>query len=167
MLERSYIEALQPSLEDFKRHLRITSDDLNETLEMYLLAALEAAEHHIGKVISASEFCYSGWFVRSFELAIPFRKIVKIEVDGKELTEEDYSIDKRTLLLSPEIKGESLLVTYQAGMVSVPFDIKAAILLSASKLFNNPVDSVESLPSVAKNLLRPYRSYGMNNGTDF
>lgn len=167
MLERSYLEALQPSLEDLKSHLRITSDDLDSTLEMYLRAAIESAEHHIGRIISPSEYTYSGWFVRAFELAAPFRKIVKIEVDGKQLAESDYRIDKRTLLLSPEITGESLLVTYQAGMTSVPFDIKAAILLSASKLFNNPVDSVESLPSVAKNLLRPYRSYGMNNGTDY
>lgn len=167
MLARSYLGAFQPSLEDLKRHLRITSDDLNETLEMYLRAAIESAEHHIGRTIAASEFCYSGWFVRSFELAAPFRKIVKIEVDGKVLTEPEYRIDKRTLLLSPEITGESLKVVYQAGMVSVPFDIKAAILLTASKLFNNPVDSVESLPSVAKNLLRPYRTYGgINNGAD-
>lgn len=167
MLERSYLGAFQPSLEDLKRHLRITSDDLDATLEMYLRAAIESAEHHIGRTIAASEYCYSGWFVRSFELAIPFKKIVKVEVDGKELTEQDYRIDKRTLLLSPNITGEELLVTYQAGMTTVPFDIKAAILLSASKLFNNPVDSVESLPSVAKNLLRPYRTYGgMSDGAD-
>ena len=167
MLERSYIGTFQPSLDDLKRHLRITSDDLNETLEMYLRAAIESAEHHIGRIIAMSEFEYSGWFVRSFELAAPFKEIVTVEVDGVKLTAQDYSVDMRTLLLSPEIQGESLKVVYKAGMTSVPFDIKAAILLSASKLFNNPVDSVESLPSVAKNLLRPYRSYGMNNGTDF
>ena len=85
-------------------------------------------------------------------------------MDGVQLTEDEYRIDRRTILLSPEVMGESLLVTYEAGMASVPFDMKAAILLSASKLFNNPVDSVESLPSVAKNLLRPYRSYGMDDG---
>ncbi len=167
MLERSYIGTFQPSLDDLKRHLRITSDDLDETLEMYLRAAIESAEHHIGRTISMSEFEYSGWFVRSFELAAPFKEIVTVEVDGVKLTSDSYKVDMRTLLLSPEIQGESLKVVYKAGMASVPFDIKAAILLSASKLFNNPVDSVESLPSVAKNLLRPYRSYGMNNGNDF
>ena len=166
MVERSYLEQFQPSLEDLKRHLRVTSDDLNETLEMYLRAAIESAEHHIGRIIAASEFCYSGWFVRSFDMLGPFREIVRVEVDGVELTKEEYKVDKRTLLLHPEITGESLLVVYKAGMTSVPFDIKAAILLSAAKLFNNPVDSVESLPSVAKNLLRPYRSWGIDNGTD-
>ena len=167
MLARSYLGAYQPSLEDLKRHLRVTSDDLNETLEMYLRAAIEAAEKHIGRIIAASEFCYSGWFVRSFEMKGPVKKLVRIEVDDRVLTENEYKIDKNSILISQDVQGESLLVVYRAGMVTVPFDIKAAIMLTAAKLFNNPVDSVESLPSVAKNLLRPYRTWGMNNGTDF
>ena len=163
MVERSYLGEYQPSLEDLKRHLRITSDDLDGTLEMYLRAAIESAEHHIGRTIALSEYTYSGWFTRSFEMQPPFRRVVRVEVDGVQLTEDEYRIDRRTILLSPEVMGESLLVTYEAGIASVPFDMKAAILLSASKLFSNPVDSVESLPSVAKNLLRPYRSYGMDD----
>lgn len=166
MVERSYLEQFQPSLEDIKRHLRVTSDDLNDTLELYLRAAIESAEHHIGKVIAVSEFSYSGWFVRSFDMLGPFRRVVSVVVDDKELTSDEYTIDRRTLIIHPEITGEALTVRYEAGHSQVPFDMKAAILLTAAKLFNNPVDSVESLPSVAKNLLRPYRTWGIDDGTD-
>lgn len=166
MVERSYLEQFQPSLEDIKRHLRVTSDDLNDTLELYLRAAIESAEKHIGKVIAVSEFTYSGWFVRAFDMLGPFRKVVSVAVDDRKLESDDYTIERRTLIIDPEITGERLTVIYEAGYSQVPFDMKAAILLTAAKLFNNPVDSVESLPSVAKNLLRPYRSWGIDDGID-
>lgn len=51
-------------------------------------------------------------------------------------------------------------VTYTAGMASVDPDIKAAILLHAAALFNNPVDSVEVLPKASTRLLDPYRTWG-------
>lgn len=165
MVERSYLDKFQPSLEDIKRHLRVTSDDLNENLEMYLRAAIESAEHHIGKIIAASIFTYEGWFVRSFDMLTPFRKVISVEVDGDVLSETDYKVDKRTIVISPDIKGDKIKVVYEAGLQTVPFDMKAAILLTAAKFFNNPVDSVESLPSVARNLLRPYRSWGMDDGS--
>ena len=163
MIQRSYIDEFQPSLDDLKRHLRITSNDLDETLEVYLLAAIESAEHLIGKIIALSEFTYTGWFVRSFDMKGPWRKVVKIEVDGVELSEADYTVDKKTILISQEIQGREMTVVYESGMSQVPFDMKAAIMLAAAKLFNNPADTVESLPSVAKNLLRPYRSYGIDD----
>ena len=53
--------------------------------------------------------------------------------------------------------GHEVEITYTAGMKEVPYDIQAAILLHASALFNNPVDSVETLPKASTNLLRPYR----------
>lgn len=165
MIERSYIDSQsQPSLEDLKRHLRITSGDLDETLKPYLLAAVDSAEHHIGKIIARSEFTYSGWFIRSFELKGPGIKIKSVEVDGRSLAEDDYTLNRRTLVIKTGIMGKEMTVSYEAGLVQVPYDISAAILLTAAKLFNNPADTVESLPSVAKNLLRPHRSWGIDDG---
>ena len=161
MVTRSYIDGFEPSLEDLKRHLRITSDDLDDTLIMYLQAAIESAEHHIGSIIARSEFVYDGWFVRSFDMKGPGCELKSIEVDGNLLEESDYKVNRCTVLISQDVNQcEKITVTYEAGMTQVPFDIKAAVLLIAAKLFNNPVDSVETLPSVAKNLLRPYRSWG-------
>lgn len=163
MIERSYIDAMiQPSLEDLKRHLRITSGDLDETLQPYLLAAIGSAEHHIGKIIARSEFTYSGWFIRSLELKGPDIMVKSVEVDGDALSEEEYTLSGRNLMISMDVNGRELKVVYESGMTFVDFDIKAAILLSAAKLFNNPMDTVETLPGVAKNLLRPYRSWGLD-----
>lgn len=163
MFERSYIDAyVQPSLEDLKRHLRITSGDLDETLQPYLLAAINSAEHHIGKIIARSEFTYSGFFIRSLDLRGPGIVVKSVEVDGKTLGIEDYELDGRTLLISTNVIGKEMQMVYESGMQFVDFDIKAAILLTAAKLFNNPVDTVEAMPSVAKNLLRPHRSFGID-----
>ena len=161
MVTRSYIDGFEHSLEDLKRHLRITSDDLDDTLKMYLQAAIESAEHHIGIVIARSEFVYDGWFVRSFDMKGPGCELKSVEVDGDPLEATAYTVSRCTVLVSQDVNQcEKMTVTYEAGMTQVPFDIKAAVLLIAAKLFNNPVDSVETLPSVAKNLLRPYRSWG-------
>lgn len=163
MFERSYIDAyIQPSLEDLKRHLRITSGDLDETLQPYLLAAINSAEHHIGKIIARSEFTYSGYFIRSLDLRGPGIVVKSVEVDGELLDNDGYELDGRTLLISPFALGKEMRVVYESGMQSVDFDIKAAILLTAAKLFNNPADTVEAMPSVAKNLLRPHRSFGID-----
>lgn len=163
MIQRSYIDEFQPSLDDLKRHLRITSNDLDETLEVYLRAAIESSEHLIGKIIALSEFTYTGWFVRLFDMKGPWRSVKSVEVDGVKLDEADYVIDKKTIIISSEITGREMTVVYESGMPQVPFDMKAAIMLAAARLFNNPADTVESLPSVAKNLLRPYRSYGLDD----
>ena len=128
---------------------------------MYLQAAIESAEHHIGSIIARSEFVYDGWFVRSFDMKGPGCELESVDVDGESLDEAEYTVNRNTLLISQDVTMcEKMTVTYVAGMTQVPFDIKAAVLLIAAKLFNNPVDSVETLPSVAKNLLRPYRSWG-------
>ena len=128
---------------------------------MYLLAAIESAEHHIGSIIARSEFVYDGWFVRSFDMKGPCCELKSIVVDGEALEKTDYTVSRCTVLISQNVNQcEKMTVTYEAGMTQVPFDIKAAVLLIAAKLFNNPVDSVETLPSVAKNLLRPYRNWG-------
>lgn len=160
MTERVYIEGYEPNIEDFKRHLRITSDDLDDTLMPYLLAAINVCEHHIGKVIAQSEFSYEGPFANSLPLQSPLHQdVLAVEVDGIPVS---YRVDGNKLY--PSVVGKGMRVVYSAGMIQVPFDIKAAVLLIAAKLFNNPMDSVEALPSVAKNLLAPYRSWGMNDG---
>ena len=57
--------------------------------------------------------------------------------------------------------GTTLSYTVAKGYTNAdcPADIKMAILLMAAKFFNNPVDSVENLPSASQALLHPYKLY--------
>lgn len=155
---RAYITpALQPSLADFKSHLRITSNDLDGELQVKLMAAVNAAENMIGQVIALSRFTVKG-MLKEYCLVLPSRPLVEVEavsLDGVPI--EDYTLSGRVICFPDEAIGSEVEVTYIAGMQEVPYDIRAAILLHASALFNNPVDSVETLPKASTNLLRPYR----------
>ena len=81
-----------------------------------------------------------------------------MEVDGEPL--EDWTWSLRDGLILPEgTEGNWVDITYAAGMSAVPNDIKQAIILRASALFNNPVDTVEVMTNASYNLLRRYRRW--------
>lgn len=50
--------------------------------------------------------------------------------------------------------GIDFTVDFKEG---VPYQIKAAILLTAGRLFENPTDGVDGLPTIAKNLIKDFR----------
>ena len=161
MTERTFVGmSANGLLQEFKRHIRMTSDDLDAELYAKLLAAVRHAEHHIGKVILRSEFVETVPFASSFTLKVPNPVVESLEVDGEETNGFDQ--DGKTLHVYGS--GTSMTVTYEAGYESIPWDMKAAILMHAASLFNNPTDSVEVLTKASQNLLRPYRSWGLNDG---
>ena len=161
MTERTFVSmSANGLLQEFKRHIRMTSDDLDAELYAKLLAAVRHAEHHIGKVILRSEFVETVPFASSFTLKVPNPVVESLEVDGEETNGFDQ--DGKTLHVYGS--GNSMTVTYEAGYESIPWDMKAAILMHAASLFNNPTDSVETLAKASQNLLRPYRSWGLDDG---
>lgn len=161
MTERTFVSmSANGLLQEFKRHIRMTSDDLDAELYAKLLAAVRHAEHHIGKVILRSEFVETVPFASSFILKVPNPVVESLEVDGEETNGFDQ--DGKTLHVYGS--GTSMTVTYEAGYESIPWDMKAAILMHAASLFNNPTDSVEVLTKASQNLLRPYRSWGFDDG---
>lgn len=161
MTERTFVSmSANGLLQEFKRHIRMTSDDLDAELYAKLLAAVRHAEHHIGKVILRSEFVETVPFASSFILEVPSPVVESLEVDGEETNGFDQ--DGKTLHVYGS--GTSMKVTYEAGYESIPWDMKAAILMHAASLFNNPTDSVETLAKASQNLLRPYRSWGLDDG---
>jgi hypothetical protein len=161
MTERTFVSmSANGLLQEFKRHIRMTSDDLDAELYAKLLAAVRHAEHHIGKVILRSEFVETVPFESSYILKVPNPVVESLEVDGEETNGFDQ--DGKTLHVYGS--GTSMTVTYEAGYESIPWDMKAAILMHAASLFNNPTDSVETLAKASQNLLRPYRSWGLDDG---
>lgn len=149
----------EPTLEEFKAHIRMTSYDLDTDLRLKLQAAIRSAEHYIGLVIAQSVFTYTGDYAKTITLEAPVTGVTGVEVDGVALSDGEWSLSGNVLTVLTE--GASMEVTYTAGMASVDPDIKAAILLHAAALFNNPVDSVEVLPKASTRLLDPYRTWGV------
>ena len=163
MTERTFVDmAANGLLQEFKRHIRMTSDDLDAELYQKMLAAVKHAEHHIGKVILRSEFVVDVPFSNTLTLKVPNPVVESLEVDGTEVT--GYGLDGRVLSVPQGVSGEQMTVTYEAGYECIPDDMKAAILMHAASLFNNPTDSVEVLTKASQNLLRPYRSWGLDDG---
>ena len=163
MTERNFVGMAETGLlQEFKRHIRMTSNDLDAELRAKLRAAVRHAEHHIGKVILRSEFIVTVPFASSLTLKAPNPVVESLEVDGTEVT--GYGLDGRVLSVPQGVSGEQMTVTYEAGYECIPDDMKAAILMHAASLFNNPTDSVEVLTKASQNLLRPYRSWGLDDG---
>ena len=163
MTERTFVSmAATELLQEFKSHIRMTSNDLDAELYAKLMAAVRHAEHHIGKVILRSEFVTTVPFASTLTLKAPGPVVESLEVDGVAVT--GWSLDGTTLYVPSTVTGTTMTVTYEAGYTCIPWDMKAAILMHGASLFNNPTDSVETLPKASQNLLRPYRSWGLDNG---
>ena len=158
MTTRTY-GAFEPTLAEFKSHIRLTTSDMDTDLQLKLQAAIRSAEHYIGQVIAQSVFTYTGDYVKTLTLEAPVIGVTGVKVDGVALSDGEWSLSGNVLTILTE--GASMEVTYTAGIASVDPDIKAAILLHAAALFNNPVDSVEVLPKASTRLLDPYRTWGV------
>lgn len=148
-------------LNKLKSHLRITSNDLDGELMSKLCAAIDSAEHFIGRVIPLSTITETLPFSSVVPLSRPLVSVDGIEVDGTSVDVDTCEVDvfTGTVTLPDDAEGKAVEVVYQAGMGQIPADIVSAILLIASSLFSNPMDSVETLPKASSKLLRPYRNY--------
>ena len=151
----------QGLLQHFRAHLRITGEDLDAELQQCMMAAIASAEHAIGSVILLSDVTLETSFAPSLTLRKPLIKVASVKVDDVTLEQDLYNTDGNVLTFDESVSGESVVVNYRAGFVPIPADMLAALMLHASSLFSNPLDSVETLPKASANLLRPYRSWGL------
>ena len=144
------------TLEDVKKHLRITGDEFDDNLRGLLEAATDAAENFTGLKLRDESYSVICDYSREIATGLFPVRSVEVKVDGK--TVEGVTVNGSKMLL-PVLPGATVEMTVQTGYSLLPYAIRAAILLMTGKLFDNPSDSVENLPKASTNLLKHYRRW--------
>lgn len=151
------VRSLLPML---KRNLRLTGDDQDAVLVEKLLAALADSGHYIGGPCVATDMVATGTIpssgIQTVVLRGPVLSLASVVLGGEDVT-ENCTMDGNSLSLPSADAGTALTVTYRAGWCPIPPDMAAAVILRASSLYSNPLDSVETLTKASSNLLRHYR----------
>lgn len=144
------------TLEQLKNHLHMFTDAFDSDLELKLKAAVAKAENFINSRIWPGVLTESVPFDNTVTIKEPTAQVTSVTVDGN-------SVNFTAINGVIQVDGTGKLLQYTAMVgypaEDCPADIQMAILMIAAKMFNNPVDSVENLPSVSQNLLHPYRNY--------
>ena len=155
-MEQTMTNDLPVTLKELKDHLHITSDDFDTSLQNDLNAAIAAAQAFTSIDIRQRVVPVSVPFVKTITCPENAR-IENMMVDGKEI---DYQIVNNIIYVGVD-SGERISYSVVYGYTSdnCPEDIKMAILLTAARYFNNPVDSVEQLPKASTALLRTHKRY--------
>ena len=132
------------------------TDDFDWDLDMKIRAAVAKAESFINSRIWRCVITESVPFSNSIAVSDPTAQVNEVKVDGVPV---NFTFRKGVIQVDGQ--GEELEYTITAGYTEedCPVDIQMAILMIAAKFFNNPVDSIENLPSASQNLLHPYRNY--------
>lgn len=155
------VECLEPgvspvTLEEAKKHLRVTGDEFDDSILGMVEAATSAAENITGLKFRKGTYKVISEFSRVIPIGIMPISSLTVKVDGNVI--EGADVEGSRVLL-PDLQGETVEMTIQTGYNLLPYDIRAAILLMMGKLFDNPSDSVENLPKASTNLLKHYRRW--------
>ena len=98
-------------LEQFKRHMRVTGNELDAELMQKLLAATSSAEHHIGKVIIPSELEVT-YIIKEAAVVLraPVIGVESVELDGVILDADRYMLRGQVLSVPGALAGQALSV---------------------------------------------------------
>lgn len=155
------VECLEPgvspvTLDEAKKHLRVTGDEFDDSIWGMVEAATSTAENITGLKFRKGTYKVTSEYLRVIRTELMPILSAEVRVDGKIV--EGVDVEGSRIIL-PDMKGETVEITIQTGYKILPYDIRAAILLMAGKLFDNPSDSVENLPKASTNLLKHYRRW--------
>lgn len=173
---------LAADLDMFKTHLKGVDDSEEDLAKMYLTAAAKNLETQYGlALISRNGSALFGSLPNTGQcLLLPLAPVSAVlavswntvdapatwtTVDAsKYALETDRHAAKVHVLKSWEVTGTmhrikvEFTAGYGASYVAVPEDIRVAMQLLATDLYENRADSVKQLPTAVEYLMRPYRS---------
>lgn len=155
------VECLEPgispvTLDEAKKHLRVTGDEFDDNILGMVEAATSAAENITGLKFREGTYKVTSEFCRVIRAGLMPIRSFEVKVDG--VVVDGVEVEGSKIIL-PDVQGETVEISVQTGYDKLPHDIRAAILLMTGKLFENPSDSVENLPKASTNLLKHYRRW--------
>lgn len=158
IIRRTKIGTTPVTVEEAKQHLRLAGDTFDSILTGYIEAAVDHAENVTGLVLrDGSQYEVVDEYSETVRTGILPIRSVRVEVDSTPT--DEYTVEGSAVLLPADPTARIAEVEVETGFDRFPDGIKAAILLIVGKLFANPADGVENLPSASTNLLRNYRRW--------
>lgn len=157
-MERTPIKHHIVELRDLKANLRLENEVeyFDQDLLPKLRAAIAHAGSYLGRDLSVCErlsFSYGG-NPEPIELD-PAMIIRSVTVAGQKLAWEDWAVYKDRLVL-PADTAEGAEVVVETRYRD---DVRVAILMHASYMWEHPQDTVETLDKASAKLLAQYRYY--------
>lgn len=155
------------ALDEAKTQCRLLSSNTRDDdyIGALILSAAASAQEYLHWMVSTgvvTQYASDGGVIKLYGRYIT--EITEVLVDGETLAEEDYSYNPITDEIT--VVGTEVFVTYSCGAstADLPKNVKCAMLMLISTMYNNREDfitglSVEAMPLTSKKLLGLSREY--------
>lgn len=161
---------LPVSLQELKDHLRITHDSQDTLLMAYLKAAINSVEQFTGLTLAQTTFTtyHPAFDYNTAVKKYPLNEIVSVKyynasnvlTDFTDFTSDLISVPGGIVLTSLPAtydRSDAVTIEVKAGYRIIPDAVKAAILLHAGYLYDNPSDPPKNMLTASQNILRDFR----------
>lgn len=142
------------TIERIKANIRLQDSSFDEIIGDYIDSAVATSEQVTGCILNTSEFTIVGNYEGAYRLPVAPVNEIAVECEGEAV---ECEMNGGVMTLPSECLGKRVVITVNAGFTEVPADIKMAVILKASALFLNPVDSADTYTKASDNLLKAYR----------
>lgn len=154
-MDQKRVKSEVVTLQEYKDNLRLIDTAFDAELRLKLDYSIEAVGNYIGRDLRCTDF-FSGPYAEDLDLPLDTALYVsQVSVNGVPAQDGSWVWDDGKLVLNGTFEATDE-VTVETRYRS---DIKMAILLIASKLFDDPLDRAEAITNRSHNLLKSYRKY--------